>query len=77
VKKNIIGSRIKQARKTADPPITQLELVARLQALGISIDQSGLSKIESGQRPITDIEIDALSKVLKVSVAWLFNEKQN
>ena len=76
VKKNILGERIRQARKTANPPITQFDLVARLQASGLSIDQSGLSKIENGQRPITDIEIMALSKALKVAVAWLFNEKE-
>jgi len=76
VKKNVVGSRIKEARKAAKPQITQLDLVARLQSLGLSIDQSGLSKIENGQRPITDIEIAALVKALKVSVAWLFSETE-
>ena len=53
------------------PPITQRDLVARLQVLGMVIDQSGLSKIESGQRPVSDIEVVALAKALKVSVEWL------
>jgi len=35
------------------------------------IDQSGLSKIESGQRPVSDVEVVALARALKVSVAWL------
>ena len=77
MKKNILGDRIRQARKAAKPPITQLDLVARLQASGLSIDQSGLSKMENGQRPITDIEIEALSKALKVSISWLFREKEH
>ena len=76
VNKNIVGPRVKHARKAAKPQITQLDLVARLQALGLSIDQSGLSKIENGQRPVTDIEIAALAKALKVSVAWLFGETE-
>jgi transcriptional regulator with XRE-family HTH domain len=76
VNKNIVGSRVKQARKGAKPQITQLDLVARLQLLGLSIDQSGLSKIENGQRPVTDIEVAALAKALKVSVAWLFSEAE-
>ena len=77
MKKNIVGTRVKQARKGAKPQITQLDLVARLQSLGLSIDQSGLSKIENGQRPVTDIEIAALAKALKLSVAWLFSESED
>ena len=70
-KRNIVGARVRQARKIAKPPITQVDLVARLQLLGVVIDQSGLSKIENGQRPVSDIEVVALAKALKVSVAWL------
>jgi hypothetical protein len=72
--RNIVGSRVSQARKAATPPITQEDLVARLQLLGIMIDQSTLSKIENMQRPVTDIEVVALAKALKVSVAWLLEE---
>ena len=73
-KKNIVGARVRQARKASKPPITQTDLVARLQLLGISIDQSGISKIECGQRPVSDIEVASLAKALKVSVAWLIGE---
>jgi hypothetical protein len=71
VKKNIVGSRVRQARKAARPPISQLDLVARLQLQNMNIDQSGLSKIENGQRPVSDIEVLALARALKVSPAWL------
>lgn len=74
--KNIVGSRVVQARKAANPPITQKDLIARLQILGIKMDQSTLSKIENQQRPVTDIEVIALSKALKVSAAWLFSEDE-
>ena len=73
-KRNIIGARVYQARKAERPPITQIDLVARLQVLGMVIDQSGLSKIENGQRPVSDIEVVALAKALKVSVEWLLQE---
>jgi len=73
-KRNVVGDRIRQARKAGRPPITQIDLVARLQILGMPIDQSGLSKIESGRRPVTDVEVIALAKALKVSVAWLLKE---
>jgi len=75
-KKNIVGDRIVQARKVAKPPITQKDLIARLQVLGIKMDQSTLSKIENQQRPVTDIEIITLSKALKVSAAWLIKEDE-
>ena len=68
---------MRQARKTAKQPITQIDLVARLQVLGTMIDQSALSKIENGQRPVTDIEVVALAKALKISVAWLFEETES
>jgi len=76
-KRNIVGARVCQARKAAKPPITQIELVARLQLLGIMIDQPTLSKIENEQRPVTDIEVAALAKALKVSVAWLLEGRDN
>ncbi len=72
--RNIVGSRVSQARKAVKPSITQADLVARLQLLGVMIDQPTLSKIESEQRPVTDIELVALAKALKVSVAWLLGE---
>ena len=66
-----MGQRVRQARKSAKPPITQTDLVARLQLQHMSIDQSGLSKLENGQRPVSDIEVLALSRALKVGAAWL------
>jgi transcriptional regulator with XRE-family HTH domain len=73
-KRNIVGERVRQARKRAKPPVTQLDLVARLQVLGMKIDQSGLSKIEGGNRPVFDYEVIALAKALKVEVGWLLGE---
>ncbi|MBA7471018.1 hypothetical protein ES707_06310 [subsurface metagenome] len=74
MRRNIVGCRVSQARKVAKPLITQVDLVARLQLLSVMIDQPTLSKIESEQRPVTDIEVVALAKALKVSVAWLLGE---
>jgi hypothetical protein len=49
-----------------------MELAARLQVLGIRIDRSGIAKPESGRRPVSDIEVVALSEVLKVPISDLF-----
>ncbi|MFC2013533.1 hypothetical protein ACFLU8_01415 [Chloroflexota bacterium] len=41
------------------------------------IDQSGLSKIENGQRPVTDIEVVAPAKALEVSPMSLLQEPED
>ena len=69
-RKNIIGSHIYKVRKASK--ITQKDLVAQLQVSGIKIDQAGLSKLENGNRPVTDIEIIAIARILKVPVSRLF-----
>ncbi len=76
-KKNIVGVRVRKARKNAKPQITQEDLVARLQLKGIRIDQSMISRIEKGERLVTDYEVRALSKALKVSSGWLIEGKSN
>ena len=73
-KKNIIGSRIRLARVSADPPISQDDLAGRLAHQGVTIDRSGISKIESSDRYVMDYEAVAFAKALKVTVAWLFGE---
>lgn len=74
MQRNVVGSRVREARKQAKPPITQKDLVARLQVLGLKVDQSTISKIEQGTRPVSDFEVVALAKALKVSPAWLLEE---
>ncbi len=71
-RKNIVGSRVRKARK--ESRITQMELAARLQLLGIIIDRSGIAKLESGRRPASDIEVAAIASLLKVPISWLFEE---
>jgi len=73
--KNIVGGRVVEARRTAKPRITQQELIARLQVQGMRLEQSALSKIEHGQRPVTDIEVVALARALKVPTGWLLREE--
>ncbi|MFT5872638.1 MAG: transcriptional regulator with XRE-family HTH domain [Clostridium sp.] len=69
-KRNIIGNRIRIIRNTTG--ITQEDLTARLNVLGIDIDRPMISKIENCSREIVDYEIKAISKALKVSIEDLF-----
>lgn len=71
---NIVGRRIRIARAMKNPPMSQQELLAKLQTEGIDISQSTLSKIESGDRYVKDTELKAIAKALKVSILWLMDE---
>lgn len=68
-KKNICGERIYQARTKLR--LTQSDLAAKLQINGITIERDSISRIEIGTRFVADYELKELSKILKVSVAWL------
>ena len=67
---NIIGPRIKAAREKAK--ISQRQLSEKLELLAVYTCRGSISRIENGKRAVTDIEIDAISKVLNVSLNELF-----
>lgn len=73
---NLVGERIKKARGTAQPPLTQEELSKKLAKLGVSIDRAGVAKIETGIRGVLDYELVALAKALDVKVTWLIGVKE-
>lgn len=70
--KNVVGPRIREARNRADRKISQVELAARLQAAGIDLDPSAISRIENQDRLITDVEVVAICEALGVAVESLF-----
>jgi len=47
-----------------------------LKILGLEVDQSMISKIEEGIRPVFDYELVKLAEALKVSVYWLLNKEE-
>ncbi len=57
--KNVVGPRIRELRREGDRTTTQEELVARLQAAGIDIDESALSRIENGKTQAMDFDVMA------------------
>ena len=72
-KKNISGDRIHQARTAMR--LSQADLAARMQVNGVTIEREAISKIETGDRFITDYELMVFSRVLGVSVNWLMGEQ--
>jgi len=73
-KRNIIGERVKLARKQAVPKITQRHLAEQLQLQGLQIERATISKIETGYRDVTDVEVAAIAKALHATISWLFGE---
>ncbi len=69
-KANIIGAKIKEARIKAG--LSQQELSNKLELMAVYVCRGSISRIENGERAITDIEIDAISKILNVSLDSLF-----
>jgi len=74
--KNIIGSRVREARTRFQPQMTQTDLAEALREAGISINQTGISKIENGERPVLDKELKAIGEALMVRVGWLIDEDE-
>lgn len=68
-KKNVCGDRIHEAR--CKLRLTQSEVAAQLQVMGITMERDSVSRIEIGTRFVADYELRALAKILKVTVAWL------
>ena len=54
--------------------ISQRELAERMQLMGYDLDKNAIQRIESGQRFVTDIEVQALAKVFDVELPTLFDE---
>ena len=68
-KRTISGERIHQRRTTLR--LSQADLAARMQVRGVTIEREAISKIETGDRFVTDYEFIIFAEVLGVSMEWL------
>ncbi len=66
---NVCGDRIRR-RRVIDR-VSQEQLAAKLQLVGLGITQKAISRIETGKRIVTDYELLAISEALDVSVSYL------
>jgi len=71
--KNLIAERLKELRKNSTPNLSQRGLAQKLQLLGIDMDKNVITRIETNKRYVTDIEIQALSKIFNVSYEFLID----
>ena len=51
--------------------VDQTHLAARMQVKGVFIEREAISKIETGDRFVTDYELMIFAEVLGVTMDWL------
>lgn len=70
-KRNVCGERIRIARVTRR--ISQYTMAAKMQTRGVNIEQDAISRIESGERLVTDYELRAFAAVFGVPIEDLMD----
>ena len=75
-RKNIIGRRVAEARRSCSPALTQDALSGKLARLGIQLDRAAIAKIENNFRHVLDYELKGLADVLGVTVNWLLGDEK-
>lgn len=70
---NVVGEKIKKYRM--ERKLSQKDLSERLEVYAIYICRGSISRIESHERTVTDFELRAMAKVLRVSIEELYEEK--
>ena len=64
------GANIERIRR--EKGLKQLEIVAQLQVAGVDINPSSYSKLEGQRRLASDIEVQAIARILNVPIEALF-----
>lgn len=73
--KNLIRERLIQLRK--EHKLSQRDLSRKLQLAGYDMDKNVITRIETGKRYITDIELHALKEIFGVSYDYLIDGKDD
>ena len=68
-RKNLTGESLKTLRVQCG--LSQRELSARLQLMGLDIDKNAIMRIETGKRYVSDIELCAFARLFGVPVTEL------
>lgn len=70
-KKNLVGARIRALRKGAG--LSQEELMAQLQLLGMDAERGVIKRIENGDRVVGDLELKLLAEFFHVTYDYLID----
>lgn len=69
---NVVGDKVKKYR--LEQKLSQKDLAARLETYAIYICRGSISRIENHERTVTDYELRAIAKALKVSIYDLYED---
>lgn len=73
-KKNAVGPRIRALREKAG--LSQEQLMAQLQLMGLDAERGVIKRIEGGQRMVSDLEIRLLARYFKVTYEYLLDGEE-
>ena len=74
-KNNICGKEIARRRNLLTPYVSQNQLAAKLQLMGLDFHKNSIQQIESGRRYVTDIELIVFARFFDTSVDELIGVK--
>lgn len=70
-KRNLSGPRVRALRERAG--LSQEELMARLQLMGMDSERGVIKRIENGDRAVSDLELQLLARYFQVSYEYLID----
>lgn len=73
-KKNMSGVRVRALREKAK--LSQEELMAQLQLLGMDAERGVIKRIENGDRAVNDLELRLLAEFFHVTYDYLIDGKE-
>ena len=76
VSENICGDRVRIGRALHKPPLTQEELAAKINFIGLEMTPTIISRIERKERHVVDAELKVLAQALGVTMEWLTAEDE-
>lgn len=69
---NISGNRIRKYREQLG--LSQEQLAANLQLIGLNLNQKAISRIETGERVVPDYELTYFAEIFSCNVNCLLND---
>ncbi len=71
--KNLSGVRIRALREGAG--MSQEQLMAKLQLMGMDAERGVIKRIENGDRAVSDLELQLFARLFNVSYQYLIDGK--
>ena len=72
-KKNLIGPKVRALRRAKN--LSQEQMSAQLQLLGMDSERGVVKRIENGSRFVTDVELCLLAEYFRISVSELLGRE--